>query len=196
MSAFQYYDDLLMRNWFTSDGDIIDLLMQADDATYEKIYNSRDKYSERVQFLIEPADSTRNVKSNFKLRELTEKDMASLVEEQKLKNEKHFEAEWEKYKKTLERPDDSVDADADEAWRYLDIVKNALESHLKTKQIKYVPPSMRSKGTIVDPKQKQLEEKIEELENEFKKRMEAVEQEDRIWFEFKKNEFRQKMYQL
>lgn len=196
MSAFQYYDDLLMRNWFTSDGDIIDLLMQADDATYEKIYNSRDKYPERVQFLIEPADSTRNVKSNFKLRELTEKDMATLVEEQKLKNEKHFEAEWQKYKQTLERPDDSVDADADEAWRYLDIVKNALESHLKTKQIKYVPPSMRSKGTIVDPKQKQLEEKIEELENEFKKRMEAVEQEDTIWFEFKKNEFRQKMYQL
>lgn len=196
MSSFQYYDELLMRNWFTSDGDITDLLMQADDATYEKIYNSRDKYSERVRFLIEPADSTRNVKTNFKMRDLTEKDMERLVEEQKQKNEKHFEAEWEKYKETLERPEDSVDHDADEAWRYLDILKNALETHLKTRGIKYVPPSMRSSGLVMDPKQKQLEEKIAEIENEFKKRMEAVEQEDKIWLEFKKNEFRKKMYQL
>jgi hypothetical protein len=196
MSAFQHYDELLTRNWFTSDEDIIDLLVQADDATYEKIYNSRDKYPERVQFQIEPAGYGRALKSTFKLRELTEKDMAGLVEEMNIKNEQHFEAEWNKYKKTLERPEDSVDHDADEAWRLLDILKQALESHLKTRGIKYVPPSMRGKGTVVDPKQKQLEEKIEELENEFKKRMVAVEQEDTIWFEFKKNEFRQKMYQL
>lgn len=196
MSAFEHYDKLLMRNWFASDGDIIDLLMQADDDTYEEIYNSRHKYPDRVRYHIEPTDYSRSKKVNLKLNNLTDKDMERLVEEQKQKNEKHFEAEWEKHKATLERPEDSVDHDADEAWRLLDILKQALESHLKTRGIKYVPPSMRTKGSVVDPKQKQLEEKIEELENEFKKRMEAVEKEDTFWFELKKNEFRQKMCQL
>ena len=185
-----------MRNWFASDGDIIDLLMQADDDTYEEIYNSRHKYPDRVLYQIEPRDYTRSKKVSFKLNDLTDKDMDRIREELREKNEKHFEAEWEKHKKTLERPEDSVDHDADEVWRMLDILKHALDSHLKSRGIKYVPPSMRSKGTVVDFKQKQLEEKIAELENEFKKRMEAVEKEDTIWFEHKKNEFRQKMYQL
>ena len=196
MSAFEYYDKLLMRDWFTDDRELEDLLDDLTEEVYQQIYNCRDKYPDRVRYYINPTEYARNEKVTFKLDELTEKDMARIVEEQKLNNEKHFEAEWEKHKATLERPEDSVDHDADEAWRMLDILKQALESHLKTRGIKYVPPSMRGKGTVVDPKQKQLEEKIAELENEFKKRMEAVEQEDTLWFEIKKNEFRQKMYQL
>lgn len=196
MSSFKHYDELLMRNWFTDDDEILDVLDQVDNETYNEIYNSRHKYPDRVRYHIEPADYSKSKKVTFKLNDLSDKDLEKLVEEQKQKNEKHFEAEWEKYKATLERPEDSVDHDADEAWRLLDIMKQALESHLKTRGIKYIPPSMRSKGLSVDPKQKQLEEKIEELENEFKKRMEAVEKEDSFWFELKKNEFRKEMYQL
>lgn len=196
MSAFKYYDDILKRDWFTEDNEIVDLLDQADNETYDAIYNSRHTYPDRVRYHIEPADYSRADKVAVKVVELTDKDMDRIREELREKNEKHFEAEWEKYKATLERPEDSVDHDADEVWRLLDIMKHALESHLKTKQIKYVPPSMRGKDTVVDIKQKLMEQKIAELENEFKKRMAAVEQEDTIWFEHKKNEFRQKMYQL
>ena len=157
---------------------------------------SRHKYSERVRYYIDPTDYYRTDKVTVKLSDFTDNDMARVREEIREKNEKHFEAEWERYKKTLVRPEDSVDHDADEVWQHLDILKHALDSHLKSKQIKYVPPSMRGKDAVVDAKQKQLEEKIAELENEFKKRMAAVEREDTIWLEYKKDEFRQKMYQL
>lgn len=196
MSAFQHYDTILSRDWFANEDDIVELLEQMDYLTFQEVYLSRHKYSDRVRYHIDPSDYCRSEKAALKVVDLTDKDMERIREELREKNEKHFEAEWERYKKTLERPEDSVDHDADEVWQSLDILKHALESHLKSKQIKYVPPSMRGKNTVVDNKQKQLEEKIAELENEFKKRMEAVEREDTVWFEFKKNEFRQKMYQL
>ena len=196
MSNFPYYDKLLMRDWFTDDTEILELLNLADNDTYDEIYNSRHKYSDRVRFQIEPADFSRTKKVTFKLNDLTDKELDNIQEEARKNSEKEFEAEWEKYKETLERPEDEVDQEADEAWRLLESLKYSLESHLKTKQIKYVPPSMRGKDTVVDFKQQQLEEKIGELENEFKKRMEAVDREDTIWFEFKKNEFRQAMRKL
>lgn len=196
MSSFKYYDEILSRDWFTSDDDIVELLEQIDDLTFREIYSSRDKYSDRVRYHIDPSEYCRNEKTTFKVIDLTDKDLEGIREDLREKNEKHFEAEWAKHKETLERPEDSVDHDADEVWRLMDAIKNALESHLKSRGIKYVPPSMRATGTVLDPKQKQLEEKIAELENEFKKRMEDVDREDTIWFEVKKNEFRQKMYQL
>jgi hypothetical protein len=189
--------NLLLRDWFANEQEVIDLLDETPDDEMDIIYENRNLYSDRIRYIIEPNDFTKQPTKKMKIGYLSDSDM-KIVHLQRLQNAKdEFERMWNLHNENIgERPYGTVDEEFDDAWDSLEFAKTKLTNYLSKNKTGYVPPSMRG-AKKVDPVMKKLEDDIQTAENEFNARKARVEFEDKVWLESKKNEFRNKqMYQL
>ena len=114
-----------MRNWFTTDDDILDVLDCAE--SWGHVYDNRFKYPLNVRELIEPYDYKNSLKTiNLKVKELTNKEWDAIDRAIQLKNEKEFEDDWAQYSETIsDRTMGSVDTLLDDAWDNFCAAKDA-----------------------------------------------------------------------
>lgn len=178
--------ELLLRDWFDDDYDILEMLDTMDDPTFDYIYARRHEYSTRVRYCIDPNDYLRTTK--MKILELSDDDMKKKDEELDKMVEQKIDELWKKQPKT-DRPADDLDDMFDRSWDSFQNSKKALEMYLKSKKQSYVPPNLRGKGPT-DPMVEELEANIKHRENEFKKLEELVDRADNDWQLRKRNEFR------
>jgi hypothetical protein len=184
----QTMDNLLIRNWFTTDDDILDVLDCAE--SWGHVYDNRFKYPLNVREIIEPYDYKNSLKTiNLKVKELTNKEWDAIDRAIQLKNENEFEDDWAQYSETIsDRTMGSVDTLLDDAWDNFCAAKDKLTKYLESKNKKYVAPSART--TKVDPKQQEIEDHIRAMENEYDEAQKAVESVESIYWENKKNDYR------
>jgi len=184
----QTMDNLLMRNWFTTDDDILDVLDCAE--SWSHVYDNRFNYPLNVRELIEPYDYKNSLKTiNLKVKELTNKEWDAIDRAIQMKTEKEFEDAWNQYSETIsDRTMGSVDTLLGDAWDSFCAAKDNLTKYLESKNKKYVAPSART--TKVDPKQQEIEDHIRAMENEYDEAQKAVETVESIYWENKKNDYR------
>ena len=177
-----------MRNWFTTDDDILDVLDCAE--SWSHVYDNRFKYPMNVRELIEPYDYKNSLKMiNLNVKDLTNKEWDAIDRAIQLKTEKEFEDAWNQYSETIsDRTMSSVDTLLDDAWDNFCAAKDKLTKYLESKNRKYVAPSART--TKVDPKQQEIEDHIRAMENEYDAAQKAVESVESIYWENKKNDYR------
>jgi hypothetical protein len=184
----QMMDNLLMRNWFTNDNDILDVLDCAESWDY--VYANRFKYPMNIRELIEPCEYKNSIKNiNLTVKELTDKEWDAIDRKIRARNEKEFEDDWNQYSETIsDRTLDSVDTMLDDAWDSFCAAKDKLTKYLESKNKKYIPPTSRTGK--VDPKQQEIEDYIRLMENGYDEAQKAVETVESIYWENKKNAYR------
>lgn len=179
---------LLKRDWFIEEEDILDLLDEMSDPVFDYIYENRDEYSARIRYCIDPSDFKAKLK--MKLTVITDELFNQIEIGRELDLNKKIDEAWNKHPKE-ERPYSDIDRKCDDAWEDYQTAKKDLDKYFKTKHITYVPPSLRT-PMMVDKKVEDLEKIIDSKENEFKNLEKLANQEDEEWVKSKKNEFRLK----
>lgn len=186
------FDFLLKRNWFLDEESLIEFLTQASENVFREIANRIRTYPSGVQqvifaFLPLPIG---NVK--LKIHDLSDEDMAIREIKEYETKKKMLDDSWEEYKRenNLDPPVGYLDSELDDMFAELQLTKNELEK-AKKKSVTgtYVPPSMRNKVVVDDPRVTVIMKKIAVLENEIKTQNRYIEQEKDAWFANKRNEF-------
>lgn len=184
-------DALLTRNWFMDDQHLYDVIDYADEDAWDFIYKNRNKYATKIREYIEPNDYRIPVeKLRIKIRDLTDKEWDKINREKETKLETQFEKDWITYSENIsDRPMGYLDQDLDDAWERFGHAKEKLTKYLASRTKTYLAPSLRGKE-IVDPKQKEIEDHIREMENEYDALQKEIEEADSAYWEAKKNEYR------
>ena len=182
-------DDLLTRDWFIEDEDIEYVLDSASPEAWTWVYNNRAKYSTRIRLQIEPNDyRVPPEKLRVKVVDLTDKMWDKLKSDRYKKLDAEVEKDWVKHSGSLpDRPYKSLDTDLDDAWAKFSMAKENLTRYLE-KPTKYVSPSSRG-SNLVSFKQKELEDKIRESENEYLATQKLVDTEDELYWSKQKDEY-------
>lgn len=183
-------DTLLSRDWFDEPSDIIEVLDATDNNAFEYVYCNRHKYSTRIRKLIEPKDYKVPLnKLNIRVVDLTDSRFEQIKIEKNKKREALFENDWNEYSKTIqERCFGDVDSVLDDIWDKFNLSKNILTKYIEKPIVKkYTSPSSR---VTIDPKQKELENNVRMLENEYDLAQKAVDDTDTIYWNNKKDEYR------
>ena len=183
-------DALLSRDWFDETSDILEVLDSTDKDAFEYVYCNRDKYSTRIRKLIEPKDFRVPLsKFNIGVVDLSDSRFEQLRIEKSKKRELLFEEDWNEHSKSIQdRSFGDVDSVLDDAWDKFNRSKDMLTKYIEKPNVKkYVAPSSR---VTIDPKQKELEDNVRMLENEYDLAQKAVDETDTIYWNNKKNEYR------
>ena len=189
----EYYDadlvdHLLMRNWFLSVDDIIEVLDKADEDAWKYVYTNRTKYATRIRELIEPQDYQPPLKKmKMRVIDLTDKMVRDMDAKETKERQDHENVAWDQYvlDNRLERPLMSCDNDAEDLFAKLRNKEAELEKYLKNRKIKYVAPSLRSSQPM-DPKEKEYRDAIETIKTELKAAEDYILKEDAVWIANKK----------
>lgn len=181
-------DSVLIPDEFLDEEGIQQVLDGCTEEAWAYVYANRSKYSTRVRKLIEPKDYYPDT-SKFKLRvgDLTD-EMAMRLEAEKMSAKKReFEENvFPSLEDTIsDRPHDDVDEEADIAWEKLTKAKKRMTDFMSKKKQKYTPPNAR---TVVDPEQQEIEDDIEAHEKAFDECEKRISEEDKKYYEEKKNE--------
>ena len=184
-------NEVLTRDAFLDQDDIWDTLYAADQDAWDWVYQNRYRYSNRIRDIIEPNDfmiPTKKLK--FRVVELSDKDMHKMELEQQKKADEAFESDWIEYSKDVpDRSLGSIDTTLDNAWESFCRAKDALTKYLESSSKKYVAPSARVKNSVT-PKQTELENHIRKMETEYDIAHKVVDDEDRHYWECRKDEYR------
>ena len=181
-------DHLLMRNWFLSVDDIIEVLEKADEDAWNYVYENRMKYATRIRELIEPRDYAPPLKKmKLHVVELTDKMARDMASKETKEREERENVEWKQYvlDNRLERPSMSCDNEAEDLFGELLRTEVELEKYLKNRKVKYVAPSMRSSQPM-DPKEKEYRDKLDSLKTELNTAEENILKQDELWLANKK----------
>lgn len=180
-------DAILMANEFLDDEGIYELLQNADDDTWNYIYENREKYDHTIRVMIEPYDYLPMPdKVKMRLLEMTDEDMDRLERERLVEKKKEFDSYWETIKHTIpERPCDQLDDELDDAWDKLSKAKLRMTVYLDKKKTKYVPPSARK---MVDPEQQEIEDDIDAYKKLFDDIEKRISEADDKYVADRKNE--------
>lgn len=181
-------DHLLMRNWFLSVDDIIEVLEKADEDAWNYVYENRMKYATRIRELIEPRDYAPPLKKmKLHVVELTDKMARDIEAKETKQREERENADWKQYvdDNRLERPSMSCDNDAEDLFAKLLSTEVELGKYMKNRKVKYVAPTMRSSQPM-DPKEKEYRDAIETIKTELKTAEEYILKQDELWLANKK----------
>jgi hypothetical protein len=184
-------NQLLTRDWFIDEDDILDVLDSADKIAYDYVYNNRSKYSKRIHQLIEPDDFRFPIKKlNVRVVNITEPMMKNIETEHKKSVSDMFERKWIEYSKDIQdRTIGEVDTDLDNAWDKFCQAKESLAKYIANPSAKkYVSPGSRGKD-VVDSKQAELEEIVRKAENEYDLAQKKVDETDEEYWNTKKSEY-------
>jgi hypothetical protein len=184
-------NQLLTRDWFIDEDDILDVLDSADKTAYAYVYNNRSKYSKRIHQLIEPDDFRFPIKKlNVRVLNITEPMMKNIETEHKKSVSDMFERKWIEYSKDIQdRTIGEVDTDLDNAWDKFCQAKESLAKYIANPSAKkYVSPGSRGKD-VVDSKQAELEEIVRKAENEYDLAQKRVDEADEEYWNTKKSEY-------
>lgn len=176
-------NQLLYRNWFTDDEDIVDLLEDASEDAYNYIVENLKTYPERVQNVINETYIPMKL-SKQTVTELTDDDMINRYMQQEDDFNKELEAAWQKEIKEsgISRPDGVLEDTLEEKTEELVKQRKLLEQEKNKKQLgTYVPPNMRHIKKMENPTVTKLEETIQNLENEIEKLKKQIKQEEKNW---------------
>jgi hypothetical protein len=179
---FETMDILLKRDWFIDRESIIQTLDMASQDAWERICKNRNRYSKRIQDVIDPpCPSSKNLKVRFK--ELSEREWDRMEEDLQKKRDELFERDWAEYSKKIpDRPHNDLDVALDDAWNNFCNSKENLTRYTSSLKKKYVPPGARVKE-VLDPQQKKLEDHTREMESKYDMATKAVEQNDAEYWE-------------
>jgi hypothetical protein len=186
-----YLNQLLYRDWFVDDDDIIDLLEDASERAYNSIVENLKTYPERVQNVIIDNYIPQRL-SDKKVKELTDHDMIQKYMQTDQDYDNKIEAAWQKEIKEsgISRPDGELEDALEEKTEELANQKQLLEQEKNKKQLgTYVPPSMRHLKKIENPVVTKLEETIKNIENEIARLKKQIQQEEKSWYAERKSEF-------
>ena len=181
-------DYLLMRNWFLSVDDIMEVLEKADEDAWNYVYDNRAKYATRIRELIEPLDYAPPLKKlKMRVVNLTDKMAKDIEEKEAKEREERENAAWKQYvlDNRLERPSMSCDNEAEDLFGKLLRTEVELENYLKNRKVKYVAPSMRSSQPM-DPKEKDYRDELETIKTELKNAEDYLVKQDELWLANKK----------
>lgn len=186
-----YLNQLLYRDWFLDNSDIIDILENASERAYNSVIENLKTYPERVQHVIIDKYVPQKL-TNLIIRELTDDDMNQRYDQADKDYENQLETAWQKEIKEsgISRPDGDLEDALEEKTEELSSQKKLLEQEKNKKQLgMYVPPSMRHLKKIENPVVTKLEETIKKLENEIVKLKKQIQQEEKSWYAERKSEF-------
>lgn len=195
-SLYDSYDtetvnQLLTRDWFINEDDILDVIDSADKNAYDYLYKNRSKYSKRIHQLIEPDDFRFPIeKLNIRVVNITESMMKNIETEHKKTVSDMFERKWIEHSKNIQdRTIGTVDTDLDNAWDKFCEAKESLAKYVANPNAKkYISPSSRGKE-VIDNKQKELEEVVRNAENEYDLAQKRVDDADEEYWNTKKSEY-------
>lgn len=195
-SLYDSYDtetvnQLLTRDWFINEDDILDVIDSADKNAYDYLYKNRSKYSKRIHQLIEPDDFRFPIeKLNIRVVNITESMMKNIETEHKKTVSDMFERKWIEHSKDIQdRTIGTVDTDLDNAWDKFCQAKESLAKYVANPNAKkYISPSSRGKE-VIDNKQKELEEVVRNAENEYDLAQKRVDDADEEYWNTKKSEY-------
>lgn len=176
-------NQLLHRNWFVDDDDIIELLDDASEDAYNYIVENLTSYPDRIQNVINETYIPMKL-SKQTVTELTDDDMIKRYMQQEDDFNKELEAAWQKEIKEsgISRPDGVLEDTLEEKTEELVKQKKLLEQEKNKKQLgTYVPPNMRHIKKMENPAVTKLEETIQNLENEIEKLKKQIKQEEKNW---------------
>lgn len=188
-AEFLEYDFLLRRDWFLDEDDILDLIWDISEETFQRIMENLNVYSLRVRTVLrstvpQPKCSTN---SSLTVRDISELD---LYREQA----KHVQSLldkvddlWIAYKKEhgLSRPDGEADAKYTELYESLQATKKQLDGEVNKPSKTYVAPSLRKKN--VTPEVEKLQLRVTTIENEISNVQKEIELQEKIWDNDKKS---------
>jgi hypothetical protein len=184
-------NQLLTRDWFIDENDILDVIDASDKNAYDYLYNNRSKYSKRIHQLIEPDDFRFPIeKLNIRVVNITEPMMKNIETEHKKTVSEMFERKWIEHSKNIQdRTIGTVDTDLDNAWDKFCEAKESLAKYVANPNAKkYISPSSRGKE-VIDNKQKELEEVVRNAENEYDLAQKRVDDADEEYWNTKKSEY-------
>jgi hypothetical protein len=181
---------LLERDWFIDNEGIVELLELADQDAWEYVCENRMKYSKRIRDMIDsyfkPA-----YKTKVTVSDLTDEELELIERIRSKKYDDAFRKDWEEELKTLPpRSPTDIDTLSDNTWEILMNAKKDLLDYFKVSQKKYVAPKSRTTVSM-DPKQKKLEDRVRDLENEYNLLKKAIETLDSIYLSNKEDEYRE-----
>ena len=181
---------LLERDWFIDNEGIIELLELADQDAWEYVCKNRMMYSQRVRDMIDSYFKP-SYKTKVNVTNLTDEELELIENIRSKKYEVAFRKDWEEKLKTIPpRSPTDIDTLADNTWEILVKAKEELSNYLKTMQKKYVAPKARTAVTL-DPKQKKLEDRVRDLENEYNLLKKSIGTLDTIYLSKKEDEYRE-----
>jgi len=188
----EYFDFLLKRNWFVDDESISELLLDASEDVFEVIVKRMNTYPANVRERIYSFLPLPIRNGTLKVVILTDEQMElrEFKEQEQLRTT--LSDAWELYKveKNLEPPVGSLDAELGDLFTCLQQLKKDLEDAKKKSLVgRYVPPAIRDKIVMEDPRVVDVSKKIETVENEIIRQNRYIEQEKHGWFMQKQNEF-------
>lgn len=186
-----YLNEVLYRDWFLDETDIIDLLEDASEMAYNSIVENLNSYPERVKNVINETYIPQKL-SNLKIRELTDEDMARRYIQIDQDYDNQLEVAWQKEIKEsgISRPDGELEDALEQKTEELSRQKKLLEQEKSKKTLgTYVPPSMRNMKKSINPTVAKLEETVENIENEIVKLKKQIQQEEKNWYAQRKSEF-------
>ena len=184
-------NQLLARDWFINEDDILDVIDASDKNAYNYLYNNRSNYSKRIHQLIEPDDFRFPIeKLNIRVVNITEPMMKNIETEHKKTVSEMFERKWIEHSKNIQdRTIGTVDTDLDNAWDKFCQAKESLAKYVANPNAKkYISPSSRGKE-VIDNKQKELEEVVRNAENEYDLAQKRVDDADEEYWNTKKSEY-------
>ena len=183
-------DYLLKRNWFTENEGIVELLELANQQAWEYVCKNRMIYSQRVRDMIDSYFKP-VYKSKVTVSDLTDQELEIIEQIRSKKYEEAFRKDWEKQLKTIPpRSPTDIDTLSDSTWELLVKSKEELSNYVKVNQKKYVSPKARTMVTV-DPKQKKLEDRLRDLENEYNLLKKSIGTLDTIYLSKKEDEYRE-----
>ena len=184
-------DYLLKRNWFVDNEGIIELLELANQQAWEYVCKNRMFYSQRVRDVIDSYFKPLYKNLKVTVSDLTDQELEIIEQIRSKKYDEAFRNDWEEQLKTVvPRSPTDIDTLADNTWEMLVKAKEELSNYLKTIQKKYVAPKSRTAVTV-DPKQKKLEDRIRDLENEYNLLKKSIGTLDTIYLSKKEDEYRE-----
>lgn len=186
---FSECDNLLRRDWFIDDVDILDLIQELPDTAFYRIVDNAHNYSPHIQDILYRFKVPSQINEiNLKVREIDEDEMEDLYTEEQTKTDERFEKAWQTFKVEmgLIRPEGNVDNKYNDLFDKLNVVKRKIEEEKNKSNAKktYVPPHLRGKQQatpVVNVEIEKLQTQLQDLENEIKKVKIELDQEETKW---------------
>ena len=180
-------DTLLTRNWFLEENGIDDVLVSADQSAWDYVYENRHKYATRIRQLIEPMDYIVSPdKLRVKVREFSDSEWNAVLRADEDMLELDFDRKWKEFSKTIEnRPQSFADLELENTKKQIEELKARLARYTAARS----RVSTRDTASSLEH-QEESERAIKKLQMVCSKIQVTIDQQNNLYMNEKKKEYR------